>query len=175
MSKSNRYSGISTINHWVTAFLVIAMLVLGFAASATSVDTIEEYIMSIHIALGFFVLIFVIWRVLFRLYEGFPQNIGKTMLERKMAYFVHRIILILLLIQVATGPLYLFTEGECIHVFGWFSICLPLDSLSLIHEPMELMHVVTGLYILPALLILHFFGSIRHYATKGDHETPADM
>ena len=175
MSKSDRYSGISIINHWVTAFLVVAMLVLGFSASAASDDTIEEYIMSIHIALGFFVFIFVIWRVLFRLYEGFPQNIGKTMLECKMAYFVHRTILIILLIQVATGPLYLFTENECIHVFGWFSICLPLASLSLIHEPMEWMHVVTGLYILPVLLILHFFGAIRHYTTKGSHETPADM
>lgn len=175
MRESNRYSAISTINHWVTALLVTAMLVLGFTAGAASEDRIEDYVLGVHIALGFFVLIFVIWRVLFRLYEGFPPNSGKTRFERRLAYFTHRAILVLLALQVATGPLYLFTEGECMDVFGWFSFCLPLASLSLLHEPMEWLHVVTGIYLLPALLLLHFLGAVKHYATGAGRATPADL
>lgn len=175
MSYICRYSAISTINHWVTALLVTAMLVLGFTASASSEEIVEDYIMSIHIGLGFFVMLFVTWRILFRLYEGFPQSMAESLLERRLAYLVHRILLILLFVQVITGPLYLFTEGECIQVFGWFSVCLPLERLSAIHEFMEQLHVITGLYILPAILILHFMGAIRHYLTKPCQQVPSDM
>lgn len=175
MSDKNRYSSISTINHWMTALLVIAMLTLGFAGGAAPSDIIEDYIMGIHVSLGFFVLLFVAWRVLFRLYEGFPPNTGETIIERWAAYITHRAILILLVLQVATGPLYLFTENECMGVFGWFSVCVPLESLSIIHETMEWLHVIVGIYVLPALLVLHFIGAIRHFAISAKQETPADM
>lgn len=175
MSEIYRYSGLSTINHWVTALLVVVMLALGFIAGAAPSETIEEFVLGVHISLGFFVLLFVIWRILFRLYEGFPPNIGRTAVERWTAYLVHRAILILLAIQVVTGPLYLFTENECMQVFGWFSVCLPLESLSIIHEPMEWLHLNIGIYVLPALLLLHFIGAIRHYANSMSTETPADM
>ena len=175
MTDQKRYSSISTINHWVTALLVVVMLALGYAAGAAPSEAIENYVLGIHISLGFFVLIFVAWRVLFRLYEGFPESLGKTAFERWVAYAVHMAILILLALQVATGPLYLFTENECMDVFGWFSLCLPLGSLSVIHEPMEWSHVNVGMYLLPALLILHFLGAVRHYAKSEKQETPADM
>lgn len=166
MPNQRRYSSLSKINHWITALLFVAMLVLGYAAAAAPSDAVEDYVMGIHISLGFFVLLFVTWRVLFRLYEGFPENVGKSALERWTAYIVHRAILILLALLVVTGPMYLFTENECIGVFGWFSVCLPLASLSIVHEPMEWLHVMVGLYLLPALLVVHFLGAVRRYVEE---------
>jgi len=92
-------------------------------------------VLGIHVSLGFFVFLFVAWRVGFRLYEGFPANVGQNALERWSAYAIHRVILLLLALQVITGPMYLFTENECVNVFNWFSVCVPLESLSVIHEP----------------------------------------
>ncbi|MDZ7828686.1 MAG: cytochrome b/b6 domain-containing protein [Halofilum sp. (in: g-proteobacteria)] len=175
MPNEQRYSSISTINHWVTALLVVVMLALGYAVAAAPSEVVEEYVLGVHISLGFFVLLFVAWRVIFRLYEGFPENIGTSALERWLAYMAHRAILALLALQVVTGPMYLFTENECMDVFGWFSICVPLESLSFIHEPMEWLHVNIGIYVLPALLVLHFLGAIRHYAMRGKQETPSDL
>ncbi len=175
MTNRNRYSPVATINHWVTALLVVVMLALGFTVAAAPSEATEDYVLGVHISLGFFVLLFVIWRVLFRLYEGFPPNIGKTALERWTAYLVHRAILILLVLQVLTGPLYLFTENECMPVFGWFSVCIPLESLSIIHGLMEWLHVIVGLYVLPMLLLLHLGGAIRHYASSEKREAPSDM
>lgn len=175
MPNQHRYSAISTINHWVTALLVVVMLALGYAAAAAPSEIIKGYVLGIHISLGFFVFLFVTWRVIFRLYEGFPENVGENVLERWAAYVVHRAILLLLALIVITGPMYLFTENECINVFDWFSICVPLESLSVIHEPMEWLHVNTGLYLLPALLVLHFIGAIRHYAAGGKQETLSDL
>ena len=174
MLQESRYSGISTINHWVTALLVTAMLVLGWTAAGATNEETEHYIMSAHIGLGFFALIFIIWRTAFRLMQGFPENQERTQLERWAAYAVHRLLLVLLVLQVLTGPLYLFTEGEAMSVFGWFSVYIPLEILSVLHEPMEWLHVVTGLYILPALLLVHFLGAFKHFLGR-DQNTPADM
>ncbi|MDZ7715310.1 MAG: hypothetical protein U5J95_03775 [Balneolaceae bacterium] len=38
----NRYSAISTINHWVTALLVVVMLALGYAVAAAPSEIIED-------------------------------------------------------------------------------------------------------------------------------------
>jgi cytochrome b561 len=174
MQTESRYSGISILNHWITALLVIAMLTLGFVGGAAPNDDMEHYVMGVHVALGFFVLLFVLWRVGFRLYTVFPPNLGASPLERGMAYLVHRLILLTLTLQVLTGPLYLFTEGEGMNVFGWFTFYIPLESLSAIHEPMEEIHVVLGVYVLPVLLVLHLLGAAVHYLR--DHRTsPADM
>ncbi|MEX2488567.1 MAG: cytochrome b/b6 domain-containing protein [Pseudomonadales bacterium] len=81
MTDRDRYSSISIINHWVTALLVVVMIALGFVAGATSSDEIVDYILDVHIAPGFFVFIFVVWRVLFKLYKGFPVDTSKTVLE----------------------------------------------------------------------------------------------
>lgn len=175
MSNQHRYSAIATINHWVTALLVVVMLALGYAAAAAPSDAIGGYVMGIHVSLGFFVFLFVTWRVIVRLYEGFPETIGQNALERWSAYVMHRAILILLALMVVTGPMYLFTENECVNVFNWFSVCVPLGSLSVIHEPMEWLHVYIGLYLFPALLVLHFIGAIRHYGTRGKQEVPSDL
>lgn len=175
MSDQSRYSLVATINHWVTALLIVVMLALGLAAGAAPAEDIEDYVLGVHISLGFFVFVFIAWRVLFRLCEGFPQNIGETAFERRAAYITHRAILILLVVQIITGPLYLFTENECMNVFGSFSICLPLASLSMLHDPAEWFHVNIGTYLLPAVLIFHFMGAVRHYANRKRQETPSDM
>lgn len=174
MNTPRGYSGISTLNHWITALLVIAMLILGFVAAYAPDENTGDYVLGVHIALGFFVFWFVFWRVAYRLYEGFPPNQGRTQLESRIAYWVHRLILLALIFQVITGPLYLYTEGEAVNVFGWFSVYLPLESLRVLHEPAESVHIILGVYVLPAIIGLHFLGAARHYLTKRQ-DTPADL
>jgi cytochrome b561 len=170
----SRYSVISYFNHWVTVLLVAAMLVLGYAAVGAPDENMKDYLIGVHISLGFFVFLFVAWRIAYRLYEGFPDATGKSKLERRVVYIVHRLLIFLLAVQIITGPLYLFTEGEGMNVFGWFTVYLPLESLSLIHEPAEEIHIITGLVILPLLLLVHFAGAVRHYK-QGGRENISDM
>ncbi|NMT64963.1 cytochrome b/b6 domain-containing protein [Marinobacter orientalis] len=174
MNAPRSYSGLSTLNHWITALVVIVMLVLGFVAAYAPDENTEGYIMGVHVALGFFVFWFVLWRVAYRIFEGFPPSQGHTRLESRAAFSVQSLILLALVLQVITGPLYIFTEGEAIDVFGWFSVSLPLESLSLLHEPAESVHIILGIYVLPILIGLHFLGAVRHYLSKRQ-ETPADL
>lgn len=175
MSDRGRFSSISIINHWVSAMLVIVMLTLGFMMDQAPADPVEDYVKGVHIALGFFLLFIVVWRVAVRLYEGFPESTGASAFERHAASVVQKSILFFLVILVITGPLYLFTENECMDVFGWFSFCIPLESLSAIHEPAEWIHKKSGTWILPILLVLHFFGAIRHYLQAEKPATLSDL
>lgn len=163
MDSSRRYTGIAVINHWITALLVIAMLALGLAAGSAPGEEAEHYIIGVHIGLGFFTLLFVLWRVGYRLKQGFPPPLEGAPLEIGLMKAVHWLLLVALTLQVLTGPLYLFTEGEGMDVFGLFTFYLPLESLSAIHEPMEEIHVITGTYLLPILLVLHIAGGLRHF------------
>ena len=166
MDNSRRYSGLSILNHWLTAILVLVMLALGLTVNNAPSEAVEDYVLGIHISLGFFVLWFVIWRLAFRLYSGFPALLPAPRYQRWLAYLSHRLLLILLTLQVLTGPLYLFTEGEGMNVFGWFTFYLPLAGLSVIHEPVEWLHVMVGLYVLPSLILLHFIGATKHYLAE---------
>lgn len=170
---TQRYSGISILNHWITALLVTAMLTLGLTARDAP-DPAEDYIMSIHIALGFFVLLFIVWRTIVRLREGFPDNADADALTRTGSWWMHRALLLVLVLLVITGPLYLFTEGEGMDVFGWFTFYIPLGGIEVVHEPAEEVHKFLAVYALPALLVIHILGAARHYLA-GRRETPADL
>lgn len=162
MNESARYSGLSTLNHWITAILAILMWTLGLAAGEAP-EAAEDYIMSIHIALGFFVLLFVIWRIGFRLYEGFPEPAGTSNIERTMAAWMHKLLLVVLLVMVLTGPLYLFTEAEGMNVFGWFTFYIPVPLGESVHEAVETVHKFSGQYLLPVLVGIHILAAANHW------------
>lgn len=164
MNNESRYSGISTLNHWLTAVLVVAMWTLAIAAGEAP-DAAEDYIMSIHIGLGFFVLWFVLWRSGWRLVRGFPPSVSRPPYEQIVAGLMHRLLLAVLIVLVLTGPMYLFTEGEGMDVFGWFTFYVPMPLGHDVHEAVEAVHKFCGEYLLPALLGLHLLAAARHWLT----------
>jgi len=166
METNARYSGLSVLNHWIAAIGIFVMLTLGLAAGEADSDAVEHYVVSVHVALGFFVLLFVLWRIGWRLYEGFHVDPRSDALTRYLGGATHRALLVALAIIVVTGPLYLFTEGEGIDVFGWFTFYLPLEGLAFLHEPAGAVHKTMAGQILPVLLVLHVAGGIRHYLTR---------
>lgn len=165
LDREESYSGLSVLNHWLTALLVIAMLTLGLAAGEAP-DAAEDYIMSIHIGLGFFVLWFVLWRSAWRVFEGFSTPDAPTGLQRRLAGWMHRLLLLTLLVQVLTGPMYLFTEGEGMNVFGWFTFYIPMPLGDFVHEGVETVHKFLGEYLLPILIGMHILAAARHWLTR---------
>lgn len=174
MKHPSQYTGLGIINHWITALLVTAMLALGLTAGAAPTEDMEHYVIGVHMSLGFFTFLFVLWRVGYRLYQGFPPALGESAWEQRLARITHGLILLALVVMVFTGPLYLFTEGEGVDVFGWFTIAIPLESLSVLHEPVESIHIWLGVYGLPVLLLLHIAGAVRHYLGRTSTD-PGDL
>lgn len=157
-----RYSGLSRINHWLSVIFVSVTLTLGYMMFFASEEGPETYAEAAHISVGFFAFWFLLWRTIHRLKMGFPAH--KTHDRRHdIARVVHYLILLSLVILIFTGPLYLFTENEGLAVFDWFSINLDLSAPGFVHEAVEEVHKITGLYVLPALLFVHIAGAMVTY------------
>jgi len=159
------YSGISALNHWLTALAVVAMWTLGLAAGEAP-EVAEDYIMSIHIGLGFFVLWFVLWRTGWRLAKGFARIDKGSHFERIAAGTMHRLLLLVLLTLIFTGPIYLFTEGEGMEVFGWFTFYIPMPFGHTVHEAAEEVHKFCAGYLLPILIGVHMLAATRHWLNQ---------
>jgi len=173
MNIPDRYNGVATLNHWVTALLVTAMWVLGRAASEAP-DAAEDYIIGIHIALGFFVLWFVLWRIGYRVATRASRAQVPNTLQRTAARWMHRLLLLLLLTLVLSGPLYLFTEGESMDVFGWFTFYIPVPASHAVHEAIEEVHTFSGEWLLPLLLGLHILAAALHWLGRRD-TSPSEL
>lgn len=175
MTSNRSHSRIATLNHWVTALLITAMLTLGLLGRSSPSETVEDYVMSAHVGLGFFTLLFVFWRVAWRIKEGFPDTVAGPTWQRRSARAVHVLILVTITGLVITGPLYLFTENEAIDVFGWFSVGLPLGGLEFLHEPAEAVHKFLALPVLVVLLLMHLAGGAVHILRHGNGRTPTEL
>lgn len=162
LNQDAHYSGISMLNHWLTALAVVAMWTLGLAAGDAP-EAAEDYIIGIHIALGFFVLWFVLWRTGWRLVEGFPESQSGSRFEQIAGRTMHWLLLAVLVVMVLTGPMYLFTEGEGMNVFGWFTFYIPMPLGETVHEAVETVHKFSGEYVLPILVGLHILAAAWHW------------
>ncbi|HAS22869.1 MAG TPA: cytochrome B [Idiomarina loihiensis] len=157
-----RYSGLSRINHWFSVIFVVVMLTLGYMMFFANDRASGSYAEAAHIGVGFFAFWFLLWRTIYRLKMGFPAH-KKQDRRHEFARVVHYLILLGLTLLIITGPLYLFTENEGLAVFDWFTVNLDLTALSIVHEPAEEVHKITGLYVLPVLLVVHIAGAVVTY------------
>lgn len=162
----SRYTPLSRASHWLSALAITIILTLGFMMVFADSRETKHFAEAAHIAVGFFIFFIVVWRIGLRLFEGFP-NPAQSLLERSARY-VHYALLVVMLLLVISGPLYLFTENEPLSVFGWFNVTLNLRALAALHEPAEEVHKFLGTYLLPALLLLHIAGGIRHFYQRHD-------
>lgn len=149
------------------------MLTLGLLGDHAPGDSAENYIMQLHFSFGFFTALFVFWRVAIRIIEGFASYPAhQAVWERWFGRIVHIALLLTLLGLVISGPMYLFTEGEGINVFSWFTLPSPFSGeLETLHETAETIHKTLAVPVLGSLLALHFLGAIRHFARMGHGES----
>lgn len=157
----NHYTPLSRALHWLSALAITVILTLGIMMVFANTREVKQFAEAAHIGMGFFIFFIVIWRSGVRIYEGFPTD-ARTARERGVRY-LHYTLLGVILLLVVSGPLYLFTENEPLSVFGWFAVSLDLRALAVLHEPAEAVHKFLGTYLLPALLLLHIIGGIRHF------------
>ncbi|MGJ8679775.1 cytochrome b [Paraglaciecola sp.] len=155
------YGYISVINHWLIAALVILMLILGLSLEFADLGSLKRNVLSLHKSLGALVLIFGAWRVLWRLFNGFPShNFAIKPWQKGAAKFTHILLLLSIIIMPFSG--YIMTEaaGRPVNVFMLFSLPPIPDSRSL-KEAAQLVHTLCA-YTLCGLLLAHVMGALVH-------------
>ena len=161
------YGWISIALHWLTAILILTIWFIGSSIqsdlAAGSTDTLRLHT---SIAISAYVLIWA--RIVWRLKQGHPAAMPQ---QKGVFYSIGRVTHYLILAAVAamliSGPLMVWSRGEPIYVFDWFTIPGPFGM------NMELYTFLHGIHIWGSRIIiigtaLHLGGVYKHAAFNQD-------
>lgn len=153
------------IIHWLSALIIIALIVLGAYMTPFSMDNVEhsESLYFWHKSFGILAFIVVILRLLYRskanlpaLPEDMPSH------EKLAAKLVHKALYVLMVLVPVLGYtqscVYPYSSG--VHFFGMLVPEIFFDSQK-IFDVVNIIHKTLA-YSLLALVIIHALGAIKH-------------
>lgn len=143
------YTRLQIALHWLV-FLLVAFQILGHEAIVAVVDAAREgkavesgqaLLANLHVAAGFAIFLFVLWRVYLLVTKGAPQPPEEEHPALKLlAKATHGLLYLLLLVMVASGGA------------AWFG---GVEFAFAVHGTMR--------FLLLALILLHVVGALAHH------------
>ncbi|MEL6966229.1 MAG: cytochrome b/b6 domain-containing protein [Pseudomonadota bacterium] len=153
------YSGWSVFWHWMGATLVTVL----FLSHEFEPGGDAEWV---HVKFGALAGVFLLWRVVRRLYHGSAPKPVQHPALNVLSDIVRWALLASIVLVIVSGYLLPWSLGEPIHMGTIFDIPSPLSPSPALHSAADLVHSVSGHAFVP-LVILHFAGIIKHSITKG--------
>lgn len=168
MSSPATYDSLSRFNHWVIAIAIIGMLAVGLYLEFGGLEReAKRPLVDIHKSVGVLVLAFGLWRVLWRLGQGFPAPISSMPSWQETASKVtHWLLLLGIVLMPVSGVLGSVFRGRDVNVFGWFAI--PGQA-----EVPWLASLASGTHglvgkVLAVLVIIHIAAALKHHFLDRD-------
>jgi cytochrome b561 len=161
------YGWISIALHWLTAILILAIWFIGSSiqsdVAAGSTDTLRLHT---SIAICAYVLLWA--RIVWRFKQGHPDA---TPEQRGVFYqigkYTHYVSLAAVAAMLISGPLMVWSRGEAIFVFDWFTIPAPYGMNMELYTFLHAIHV-WGSRIIIVGTLLHLGGVYKHAAFNQD-------
>ncbi len=164
-------SRITIFLHWFVGLGMIVLIGVGIYMSQNEVYTIYP----IHKSIGAILFIFILWRVIWRIMNGFPQPVGDySAIEKALAKLVHWILLIGSILYPVSGMTMSIMGGHGAAIFG-----LQFIAPNIVNgKPNPLNEVLAGLaaqthqLITPIIIIaivLHIIGAYKHHFIDRDN------
>jgi cytochrome b561 len=162
------YGSVSRLNHWIGAAVFASLLIVGFVLSYDVLpDEQAGEVRNLHKATGTLVLLFAIWRVTWRIGQGFPAPAsGRAGWELTLSKAVHGALLLTLIVMPLSGVLMSLLGGRPIDMYGLFSIP-PVAEMKDVARTLRQVHAYAG-YTLAILIGMHFAGAMKHAVIDRD-------
>ncbi|WP_299355104.1 cytochrome b [uncultured Shimia sp.] len=169
MASGLNWDGLSRLNHWLVAAAMVAMLVFGvYLHEFVPRGPEKGALIGIHKAVGVVVLIYGVWRVGYRLIQGFlEETTAMPKWQSTLAKVVHWVLLISVIAMPLTGVLGSYFGGRDIDVFGLFTIASAMEPTKGLSDAFMGMHGVFAKMTILAL-VLHVLGAIKHHYIDRD-------
>ena len=163
----DRFGGISIVNHWTMAILVVGMLAFGLYIEDLRWTEETRYLLQLHKSVGILVLVLAVWRILWRMYCGFPDAAGPMKAwESFLARAVHYALLVGVLIMSISGYVRSAAGGHPVDFFGLFSLPGLSENKALSSAAAEV-HEVAGTLLI-VLIALHVLAAMEHHFIDRD-------
>ncbi|NIA69410.1 cytochrome b [Pelagibius litoralis] len=163
MPKTSTYDFISRVNHWVIALVVIGMIGFGlYLAYGGLAREDRGPLIAIHKSIGVLVFGFGVWRVLWRIVQGFPASASAMPAWQETASkFAHWGLMAGTLLMPLSGVLSSVFRGRAVEVFGWFAIPAQTE-ITWLASLGSATHQFVG-YGLAALVTVHVAAALKHH------------
>lgn len=163
-----RYGLVTIANHWLTAVLMIGMVILGLYMADLPKGPAKGDLVNIHKSVGILVLMLGVLRVVWR--SGNRQPAALASLppwQHKTARLLHYVLLALILLLPLSGWMMSSAAGRPVSFFGQFTLPSLLsenkslaDSLRDVHEALA--------WTLVAVLTVHVAAALQHHFRAHD-------
>jgi cytochrome b561 len=162
------YGMVSRLNHWIGALFVLLLLGIGLYFGDMPRGAEKRFWQTLHIAVGTVAIVFLLFRVFWRLRSTSPLALPQRPALQLFANIVHALLLIGIVIMVVTGPLSIWSVGRPFGIFDLVQIPSPFPLFKAWHEPLEQIHGWTSKVML-GLIGLHLLGVVKHQLIDRDN------
>ncbi|MCC5955697.1 MAG: cytochrome b/b6 domain-containing protein [Natronohydrobacter sp.] len=161
-SRPDRYGTVAISIHWLTALLVLLLLMTGFQAADTNDSLAKAALLRWHIPAAFLLLVLTLARLVWWLrFDVKPRPLAQTW-QTGLARFVHGAFYVVLLGMVASGIGMMVLSGAGPIVFGG------AGSMPDFHEvPPRVPHGL-GARLLVGMVLLHAGAALFHQLVMRD-------
>tara|TARA_B100001939_G_scaffold347487_1_gene369241 strand:- start:583 stop:1161 length:579 start_codon:yes stop_codon:yes gene_type:complete len=161
--------------HWIMALLIVGLWLAGDYMHGLPATTPEERdykfgIYALHKSLGIIALLFILFRMYWRLSNPVPRlPESMRVWEKYLAHGVHLLLYVLMLAMPLSGWFMSTTyNGQPVDVFGLFQMPVLLGKDHEMHEFFEELHEISAKLLLLAF-VLHVFAALYHHFIKKDN------
>jgi cytochrome b561 len=161
------YGWISIALHWLTAIVILTLWFIGSSIqSDLAAGSSATLRLHTSIAIMAYVLLWarVIWRFKFGHPDATPEQKGAFY---QIGKYTHLLILAAVAGMLLSGPLMVWSRGEPIYVFNWFTIPGPYGMNMELHALLYGIHVWCSRVIIIGT-VLHLGGVYKHAAFNQD-------
>ncbi|MDO8400139.1 MAG: cytochrome b [Bradyrhizobium sp.] len=164
-STIDRYGSMAVSIHWLSAILVLVLIVLGFRAAGTADPVAKAALLRLHLPIGIAVLVLTALRIVWWWrFDRKPDPIaGSPPWQERAAQAVHILFYVVLLGMIASGIGMMVLSGASPIIFGGQGAALPDFSKYLPRAP----HGI-GARLLIALVVLHAGAALYHQFGRRD-------
>ncbi len=162
------FGRISIINHWIMAILFLSVLSLGFLLDFFgSGRALRGPWMEAHKAGGVILLMFGLWRVGWRLTQGFPKDVvHMPWWQHLAAKLAHWVLLFAIIAMPVSGILLSLYSERGINVFGLFVIPAQGEN-ELVSRFASMTHEILA-YMVAATILMHVGAVLKHHLLDRD-------
>lgn len=166
-TERKQYGPVAKILHWLSAAVIIAAVVLGFAMNSVEPGATQNRLYDLHRSFGALILLLTGGRLLWRLYSPPPPMPDLPAWQAKSATFVHRLLYVLLIALPLLGWAGTSAFPAKIMIFGLFELPPIVEPDRELSELLLELHELAAL-TLCALIAAHIAAALYHHIFRKD-------
>lgn len=169
---SINFGAISVANHWLTAALVVGMVVLGLYMADLPKGPDKFQLIDLHKSVGVLILVLALARIFWRLGNRWPKLLGEySVWQKKSARLVHYVLISVLVLLPLSGWLMSSAGGHTVDVFGLFALPDLIGKNKALGGFFHEFHEIIA-WSLIAIVALHFLAAMKHQFVDRDATLP---